>query len=71
MDKIIQLASEHWETLTFVGGYLLFGLVAHLPKPGSKVTFYEFFYDYTRTILNLPAAQRFQIPNDQVPGAQK
>ena len=59
-DLILKFVTAHWAAVTVIAAYIALAFVNHLPPPGSKTTFYEYFYNVTRSLLNAPVIQAFE-----------
>ena len=60
MDTIWQFLVAHWGTILLVSAYLGLALINNLPKPGTTISGYEYFYNVVQTLMNNPVVQKFE-----------
>ena len=52
--------TAHWMTIALVLAYLALAFINNLPKPGTSISGYEYFYNVLQTILNNPVVKKFE-----------
>ena len=60
MEQIITFVQAHWFAVGATSAYVLLAFVNNLPKPGTKISGYEYFYNVVQTLLNSPVVQKFE-----------
>jgi hypothetical protein len=60
MSNVWDFLLNHWGTVLLVVAYIGLALINNLPKPGSNIGGYEYFYNVVQTLLNNPVVQRFE-----------
>jgi len=66
-QHLLNFAVAHWQAIGILSLYALIAAISTMPPPGHKVSFYEWFYDWTHTLINSPAAAKFRIPVPPAP----
>lgn len=67
-ERIWQFVCEHSQAIGFGFLYALIAAISTMPAPGHPVSFYEWLYDWTHTLINSPGAARFKphpLPDSQ------